>query len=240
MTQKTSIPQNKPQKRKSESGNAFLFILVGIVLFAAISFVMSRGFRSEGTSKVSQRQAELAAADIMNYIQRVERGISRIRSNSISENDISLEYDGAFVNTNCDAAGDPEFPGCQVFNPQGGRVSETPPPSDANDGTSWHFTGHTCIADIGNGATGCDSDTTSNEELLIVLRNLDQNVCEALNSKLNISGIPADSGGGFSATAFTGTFADGTELIIAGGPYKASCYDAGSSTYHFYSVLMER
>jgi hypothetical protein len=241
MTQKISTPKSNPSRQRSaESGNVFLFILIGIVMFAALSFVMSRSFRSEGTSKISDRQAELAATDILNYTQRVERAISRIRNNSISENDISLEYDGNFVNASCDAPADSSFPDCQVFNAQGGRVSETTPPTDANDGTSWHFTGHTCIADIGTGASGCDSDSTSNEELLLVLRNLEQNVCEAINSKLSITGIPADSGGGFSTTGFTGTFADGTELDIAGGPYKAACFDTGSSNYHYYSVLMER
>lgn len=210
------------------------------MLFAALSFTMSRGFRSEGTSKLSKRQAELAASEIMTYIQRVERGISRVRQKNISENDISMEFDGNFVNAACDTGADPNFPTCQIFNPQGGSVSEQAPPQNSNDGTSWHFTGRTCIADIGTGATGCDSDTFSNEELLLVLRNMDIDVCTAINSKLNISGIPADSGGGFSATEFTGTFSDNTELIIAGGPFKSACYDAGGGTYHFYSVLMER
>lgn len=239
MTPKTSTPPNK-KSRKSESGNVFLFILIGIVMFAALSFTMSRGFRSEGTSKLSKRQAELAASEIMTYIQRIDRGITRIRQKNISENDISLEFDGNFVNSACDGAPDPSFPTCQVFNAQGGRVAAQEPPQNANDGTSWHFTGRTCIGDIGTGATGCNSDGLSNEELILVLRNLDQDVCEAINTKLNITGIPADSGGGFSATAFTGTFSDNTELIIAGGPFKSACYDAGSSTYHFYSVLMER
>ncbi|MFP4313580.1 MAG: hypothetical protein ACLFR0_04550 [Alphaproteobacteria bacterium] len=240
MTLKISTPPNNKPHRRTEAGNVFLFILIGIVLFAAISFVMSRGFRSEGTSKISDRQAELAAADILSYIQRVERGISRVRRSNISENDISLEFDGNFVNANCDAPADAAFPDCQVFNARGGRVSVVPPPANANDGTDWHFTGHTCIADIGNGDGTCEGDSISNEELLMVLRNVDQNVCEALNERLGITGIPADTGGGFSATAFTGTFADNTEIILAGGPFRAACYDAGGNTYHFYKVLMER
>lgn len=209
-------------------------------MFAALSFTMSRGFRSEGTSKLSKRQAELAASEIMTYIQRIERGISHVRQKNISENDISMEFDGSFVNTACDAGADPDFPTCQVFNPQGGRVSEQQPPQNSNDGTSWHFTGSTCVPDIGNGDATCETDSASNEELLIVLRNVDQDVCAALNQKLNITGIPTISAGSFSATAFTGSFADGTELNVTGGPFKSACYDAGSSTYHFYSVLMER
>lgn len=240
MTQKISTQPNKKPLRSNESGNVFLFILIGIVLFAAISFVMSRGFQSEGTSKMSQRQADLAAADIMNYAQRVQRGISQIRRQSISENDLSLEFDGNFINTNCDAPGDDFFPDCQVFNPQGGRVSEVSPPAGSNNGTNWYFTGHTCIADIGTGDGTCESDSISNEELLIVLRNLDQDVCTAINQRLNITGIPADSGGGFSTTAFVGTFADDTELIVAGGPFESACYNNGSGVFHFYSVLIAR
>ena len=235
------IPKNKrkaltARNRTKEAGNVFLFILLGIVLFAAVSYVMSRGFRTTGTDQISDRRAELAATEIMDFSQRVERAISKIRSKGISESDISLEHDGNFINTNCNDAADTEFPDCQVFNASGGRVTVLTPPEGANDGTGWHFTGATCIEDSSN--TTCETDGISNEEILMILPNLRDNVCSFINKKLNITGIPAATGT-YSATAFTGSFADDSEIIIATGPYDTACYSDGTNN-QFYFTLIKR
>ena len=224
------------QSRKTETGNVFLFILLGIVLFATLSYIMSRGFRTTGTDQISDRRAELAATEIMNFSQRVERAISKTRSKGISESDISLEHNGNFINTNCDDASDAEFPTCQIFNPAGGRVTAITPPEGSNDGTAWHYTGATCIES--NVDTNCETDTVSNEELLMILPNVRENVCRFINNKLNITGIPTATGT-YSSTSFTGSFADGSEIIIASGPHDTACYSDGTN-YHFYYTLMKR
>lgn len=217
--------------RANEAGNAFLFILLGVVLFASLSFVMSRGFGTEGTSKISDRRAELAASEIMTYAQRVQRAVNRIRSQGISESDISLEFGGNFINADCDEATDTNFPACQVFNAQGGNVSEQAPPEGANDGTSWHFTGSTCIED-------CDGTSTADEDLLLVLPNLEDNVCQFLNRKLDIDGVPTATGT-YSTTAFTGSFSNDTGIVVVGRPFDAVCYSDGTDN-HFYYILIKR
>lgn len=222
------MQQNRKNKtRQHEAGNVFLFILLGIALFAAISYTMSRDFRSEGTSRITERQAELAATEIMTYAQRVERAVNAIRSKSISESDISLEHNGNFINTNCDESTDPRFPDCQVFNGAGGRVKPQTPPERANDGSNWHYTGHSCIE--------AASVTVCNEELLMILPNVDTNVCEFINRRLNITGIPSATGT-YSATAFTGTFADGSVIILPGAPDTA-CYTNGANNFFYFTLL---
>lgn len=233
----TAAPVTTPAatpKRKGERGNVFLFILLGVVLFAALSYTMARGFRSEGTSKISDRRAELAATEIMDFSQRVSRAVNAMRAKNISENDISLEFAGNFVNANCNDGADPNYPACQVFNPSGGRITEQAPPENANDGTSWHFTGSSCV----DSAAACASDSVSNEELLLVLPNLESNVCESINKKLGITGIPA-SAASYSATAFTGSFSDNTAIVLAGGPFNSACFSNGGNN-HFYAILIER
>lgn len=217
------------RNRRSEAGNAFLFILLGVVLFASLSFVMSRGFGTEGTSKISDRRAELAASEIMTYAQRIQRAVNRIRSKGISESDISLEFDGNFVNADCDENTDTHFPTCQVFHTQGGNVNEQEPPEGVNEGESWHFTGSTCIGD-------CDGSSTADEELLLVLPNLEDNVCEFINRKLEINGIPSATGT-YSTTAFTGSFSNDTEIAIAGGPFDAVCYSDGTDNHLYYTLI---
>ena len=55
----------KTNRKTGESGNAFLIVMLGIALFAALAFTVSRSMRSDNTSRLSQREAVLAAADIL-------------------------------------------------------------------------------------------------------------------------------------------------------------------------------
>ena len=69
--------------RISERGNVFIFILLGLVLFAALSFTVARGFRSDTTSQMTDRQAELLATEIITYGQQMERTVNRLRRNGL-------------------------------------------------------------------------------------------------------------------------------------------------------------
>ena len=224
---------NKPYQ-SSESGNVFLFILLGVILFGALAFVISRGFHSDTTASMSNRKAELLAVDVVDYAQRLERAVTRLQGKGVSENNISFDntIDAGYAHT-------PDEPAeHDVFDPTGGGLTRQNPPSGANDGSAWHFTGNTCIAGIGTGATGCDTDSASNEELIAVLPNVNAAICTAIDKKLNIGDIPDNTGGAYSATKFTGAFTDGSEIII-GGSHNAACYSQGGN-YYFYYVLIAR
>ncbi len=223
--------------RTKESGNVFFFVFLGVALFATLAYVVARGMRSDTTATLNKRQVELAAADVLNYAQKLEHGVARLRRKNISESDISFENNADFVNTACDTGADPEFPRCQIFHPSGGGFSYLSP--DDNVTTSeWHFTGDTCIINIGTGAAGCDSDTdSSNEELLAVLPNISQTVCTEINDRLGIGATPA-SAGGHAAAKFTGTFADDT-VLDGLDDVNAACFSNGGN-FHFYRVLIAR
>lgn len=215
-----------------QRGNVFLFVLMGVVLFAALAFVISRGMRSETTTGISRRQSELAAVDIIDYAQKIERAVNKIRSKGISENDIDF--------TNNVEAGYPHTPvttpASQVFHPSGGNIAWMAPLENVNDGSPWLFTGETCIVDIGTGGTGCESDGDDNEELLAVLPNIKQTVCEEINKRLGISVMP--SGGGVSAAKYTGVFDDDASPTDADG-LNAACFTSGGN-FTFYYVLLAR
>lgn len=221
--------------RFSERGNVFVFILIGIVMFASLSFYVAKGMRSQTTKALSARQAELAATDILNYAQALEAGVNRLRSKNVSESDISFE-----------SAQEPDYAHSpavthaqQLFHPQGGGVNWQAPIPDVNDGTNWIFTGSTCIVDLGTGAAGCSSDgNTRNEELLAVLSNIDATACTAINERLNITGIPADTGGGASLTKFAGDFTDDAEMILPGGPFGSACFSFGGQNFFYVTLLV--
>jgi hypothetical protein len=221
--------------KNTQSGNVLFIILLGIVLFAALAMLISRGMRSQGTTAMTARDAELAAVDILSYAQSLERAVNRLRRNGVSESDIS------FVNN--EVSGYAHSPvqsnTNKIFHLSGGAIEWKSPPKDANDASDWLFTGGSCIADVGNGATGCDGDSTNNEELIVVLPNVANTVCQKINAKLGLSETIADSGGGYASTKYTGSFADDTEIIPAGGSYENACVTYSGARY-FYAVLIAR
>ncbi|MCB1563527.1 MAG: hypothetical protein KDJ75_08145 [Alphaproteobacteria bacterium] len=221
-------------ERGAERGNVFLFVMLGIALFAALAFTVSRGTRSESTTAMSERQAELLATDILDYAQRLERGVNRLRRRNVSENDIS--FDNSVVSGYDHTPARPDTD--KLFNAAGGQVTWTSPPEKANDGSEWVFTGRSCIPELGTGAAGCGSDgLDGTEELLAVLPNLKQAVCERINTKLGVGAIPA-SVASYSAVKYQGTFQDGTELSNVTG-LSAACFSNGGA-YHFYYALIIR
>lgn len=231
--------------RRTERGNIFLFILMGIVLFAALSFTIARGFRSDNTGRMTQRDAVLAATDILSYTQKLENAVSKLRRKSVSENDISFAHSSNTGYTNPDCADD----SCRVFSISGGGANWQTPPQGA--ASTWLFTGATCITDLGTGdATCADSgDSTGNEELIVTLSDdgntpaaIDQTLCETINERLNITPMPADNDGLVSTAKYTGAFTNDTRLDITDSP-RTACYSqtvSGTTSYYFYAVLMER
>lgn len=247
MTRKTSIQPNKSNrnsKRKSESGNVFLFILIGIVLFAAIGFVMSRGFRSEGTSKLTEKQAELAAGEILDYVQRLQRAYDRLRRNGCSENDISFESAAkpgfAFVTPDS----------CKIFHPDGGNLDVFPDAEYLN--TSRAYSSYQRYR-VG-GTFGVDnSGDVSRSELVFYIGMANADVCKAINKKLgtlNASGNSPAKSGSHVHPAFTGTFEDppaSWEFFSNGASdlanMKSGCftyYDRDPDTELFFYTLLER
>lgn len=115
------MPPNNHRRRKSERGNVFIFILLGLVLFAALSYAVARGFRSDTTSQMTDRQATLATADFIANATKISRAIDRLRRSGCSESEINLEITGVYSPAN---ASSPLDKSCHVFDPAGGNLRE--------------------------------------------------------------------------------------------------------------------
>lgn len=224
-----------PNTQHPEGGNAFFFILLGIILFAALAMAFSYNLHSDTTSRLGARKADLLASDILSHAEAVDRALSKILSKGISENDISFENGivSGYAHT-------PAVPSAnRVFDPLGGRLGWQNPAREANDGSAWIFTGATCIPGLGTGASGCAADGAgSNEELLMVLPNIAKAVCEKIDERLGIAAVPADTGDGPSAIKYTGSYSDGNQIVLPHS-YRAACASRAGAWY-FYYVLLSR
>lgn len=218
--------------RRSESGNAFMMILIGIVLFSALAFTFTRSGR-QGISNVSAQEASLIASDVIAYGQALERGVNRMRVKSISESDLDFSgAGGGYTNPGC------SDDKCKIFNPAGGQQIWQPNIKKANDGTAWVFTGAISVAKVGR-----DDGDAKASELIAVMANVNPAICMEINRKLNVTN-PADappvSNGVGVSTLYAGTFTAGSAISSPELDGKrAACFKDGTRN-HYYQVLLAR
>ncbi len=198
------MPPNNPALRQSERGNVFIFILLGLVLFAALSYTVSRGFRSDTTSQMTERQAELTASEILTYAQQIERTIDRLRRNGCSENEISFENDDTAIYTF--ATRDE----CKVFHEAGGKMR----PWSLRDelGGADIFASYSPYL-IG-GSFFIQDAGSANADLILYIGMVNPTLCQAINNKLGVDntggGLPY-SPGTHIQSPFIGVFGDLSE-----------------------------
>lgn len=225
----------------NQSGNVFLMILIGIVLFAALMFTFSRGMR-QGTESMGGREAELAASDIVAQSQKIQRGVERILSKGISESDISFVNNVDTNYTNLACSDDK----CQVFNPAGGAVLWKNPPADVNSGELYFFGPNR----VGT-TDGTTKDIGTSARDLVMLLPVKPQVCDAINAMTNKFTTWVSSGSQNTTIRFTGNYTVGGATVISreNEPVQPTtgcfCDGAGATClstdpHFFFSVLYAR
>ena len=185
MTQRNASP--------AQNGNALFMILIAIVLFAALTFVISQQ-RDTGKA-LSQEKIRLLASDVLDMGNKMSDTIAQLRLRRIKNTELSFENTliAGYANANCltDA--------CKIFAPDGGgRDWETAVP-EINQSKDWFYTGDIAIQDMG----------TTEADLVAVLPNLNEAVCNQINRMIGVYGLGGtpDQFNGITANKFAGTFA---------------------------------
>lgn len=225
-------------RNRAQSGNVFFLLLMGIVLFAAVSMAIVQ--TSGGGKDISREKSRLLAESVMRYAREAKDATGRLYRQGVSEADLrfahpSMATDYGTITTT---------PENQVFDESGGGLPYAPPPFGAAGASSnWEVYGTSAIAQVG----------TAEADLVLVLRNVDVKVCRqinALNGYDEAATIPTDSYGDgkciASSTAsdrFIGTFSSsphspGTTGLVSIPAYQACVNCQG--VYSYYNVLIER
>lgn len=232
-----------------ESGNVFWYIMVAIVLFAALSYAVSQSSRGS-ISAMTQEQARLAATEILDYASTLATATAQLRLRGYK--DTALSYENSLT-AGYDNASCPED-GCRIFLPEGGGVIYRPPAPEWLDSShsaqagygTWVFSGDTEVERIGT-----DGGAAANKELIAFLPYVKKALCLEINNKTGVTNPsdnpPAEADQIASyVSLFTGTYGVGESLTLA-DPNKAKtagCFEGGGSpaagSYHFYQVLVAR
>lgn len=249
-----SVSQKERQPKDMQNGSALLWILIGVVLFAALAFAVTRGMRGGNETVIASEVSKTRAIDVVQYGNALRAAVQNLRIEGVTPQLISFETPllTGYANTACTEAR------CKIFDPSGGGLAYRDPAKEWLDSKQsaqpffgqWYFPPNVCVEDIGSGGAGCDSDGMDNEDMIAILPWVRREICIEINNKLGVANPggnpPVESGDGWSGagTQFTGTFTD--SVILEQPGQTAGCF-AGNGTatppagaYAFFQVLMAR
>lgn len=230
-----------------ETGSALIYILVAIVLFAALGVAVSR--INSGATPGNSESLQLQASEILQFSQAVRTAVQDISVNGVTETQISFE--------NAIAAGYPNAgcatESCKIFAGSGGGLSYVKPQEQWLDSShsaganygDWVFSGNNAVTGVGT-----DGGSDTSVELLAILPYMKKDLCVKINAMLNIANPggnpPQDDDTTDVTDKFTGTY---TGSVVMGGNaqipgQRAACVqDSGApatAPYHFFRVLSAR
>ena len=167
---------------KDTSGNALFLILIAVALFAALSYAITSSGR--GGSGVDKEKAEIIAAEMINVIGSIQsrimrleliEGYKQVQFNDSAENNSGTCYTADSNSSPCRTIG--------LFNDATGQPNaylsnefQSPNAPDGSLGWGYIIT-RTTLA-------GQEVGTTAPDHIMAIYY-VDENVCDALNKKMN-------------------------------------------------------
>jgi hypothetical protein len=176
--------------QSDQFGGIFIYIFVGIALFALLAFTFSRSQQSTSTTVLTTGQVKMAASQILSYQKSISTTIEKLLAQGCSETEISFQNDYVAGYTNPLT---PPDMSCRVFSPGKGKVAWKKPPSIVPTPDGQYFFSNTRFSGLGQNAGGL-----ADLDLAIWLRMVPAEVCRELNTQLNSRLAPpraADSNG---------------------------------------------
>ena len=233
---------NRPADRRGEQGNVLFLILIAVVLFAALSYAVTRS-SNNSSGGVDNEKGKILAAQLIQYPASLRTTIVRMIINGTNVDDLRFDPPQNFASlTNIEG---------QVFHPQSGGAtySESIPDMMASATTQeWYFNAGFEIENIGLNQSGSDAGN----EIVAFLPGIHKGMCESINEDLGISGIPATTSDLSSAyktqmtegytvpsgeTVLGGMGSNGTDNLT-GQPF--GCFQNSGGEYVYYHVLADR
>jgi len=174
--------------RQDERGNILFMILIAVALIGLLTAAISQTNRPDGAN-IDKEALVLRVSEVQRYASELERAITFIMQNGVSESDIRFSHYNAHADYG-DLAADTDKRD-QVFDREGGGANYRDAPSNINDGSAWEFYGGTHIPGMGR---------SDRAELVAVLPHVSQAFCDKINDVNGQTGTMTDDGGS-SATA---------------------------------------
>lgn len=236
------VVNNRAVSRRGEEGNVLFLILIAVVLFAALSYAVTRSSHSN-SGGVENEKGKILAAQIIQYPAGLRVSIVRMIVGGINPEGLRFDLPSGFSGI---ADVRP-----LVFHPQGGGATYVEGVSDTMESGvkgPWYFNAGFEIEDIGLNAGGSDSGN----DIVAFLPGVLKSICASINHGLGIDGIPqvnSDISADYRVLMDDGYVLPPTEIIlgVAGGNgtdnlrgQPAGCFQNAGGEYVYYHLLAER
>lgn len=239
-----------------------IYILVAIILFAALSYTVSGMMRGGNSDMIGEERAKILGGEILDYGRVLRQAVQNLRiSNGCSETDLSFENNILLQYTNTTNPPDR----CKIFHPSGGDINYIVPNPEWLDAehsaelyyNEWFITS-VCAPSMPYAELGQRCEGSPFHDLVVLMPYIKQEICEQINALSSIEGIPQDAHKVGQRGYFTGSYGtdgaqhqhnaiiDAADLLVG---KKSGCiqstfppaYSLGANTpYIYYQVLLER
>lgn len=244
-TKKEHIIQNRRGNaaRVNERGNALIYVLIAIVLFAALSFTLGRQTDTSEAGALSDERAELRATQLISYAAQAKSVVDQMLFAGADIDDLDF-MDPSDPNFN---AGTQLDRANRVFHPEGGGLvlgqlpEDTIAQVDTNPVAGWY------IGRFNN----VEWTESPGEDVILVALQISRPVCEKINEKINGSTvIPTIVG--LRTSLVDDSFHSSTNANLltdpTGTPNCAACHGIASlcvinnagNKYAFYTVVADQ
>lgn len=233
--------QNKFGPRHDERGNALVYVLIAIALFAALSFTLGRQTDTNEASSLSDEKAELVAAQLISYAAQTKSAVDQMlfTGTDIDDLDFVLPTDAAFNTA-------PHID--KVHHPEGGGLNPGRLPADAVDQNStdpvagWYMGRFNHV----------EWTASASQEVILVAYQISQQVCENINLKINGSATIPTMDDSIKETMIDDAFHTGTNLDLttdpAGTPICSDCHkvttlcveNQAQDAYGFFTIIADQ
>lgn len=249
----------KPMKnRQGEKGNVLIYILIAVVLIAALSYAVASSNRSSGNGLDTER-LRMAATEILEYTNVVSNAVTQLRLRGCTDTQISFE--NTVSATNYSNGNAPANDSCDVFSVAGGGVHYLAPRPiwlDSTYGSASYyselfFSGTSCVTDVGPLYGNCTTAAPASLELIMYIPYITRDICIELNRVLKVgpagNAPPVDSNHAWATTNpnFRGSYTSAISLYDTANGYlrgkTAGCFEGQTTPnggFHFYKVLIAR
>ncbi len=228
------------RKCQRESGNALVYVLIAIALFAALSMTMGRQTDTGETGTLSDERADLYATQIISYAAQSKQIIDQMifTNTDIPDLDFVLPSVAAFNTA-------PHID--KVYHPEGGGLMQGRIPAEARTSAitdpdpGWYF----------GRFNNVEWTATAGTDVILIAYQISQQVCEKINEKVTGSTVIPVMTDSIKETMIDDSFygaGTNTDLTTDPGDICPACdkmsslcvQNQGLNAYGFYSILADR
>jgi hypothetical protein len=219
-------------KRLNSAGNVLIYVLIAVVLFAALSFALTKQLGNGGmTGTLDTNKARLRGEEMINYATAMRSTVEQMNTMS---NVLPQEF--SFL-TQADAAYATDRHTPQVFHPAGGGMNTF------SASTEMFATGSAKRGWVAQTGTNVEWTKTSGSDVIYTFLDVSPAICAAINERL------------FKSTNIPVTTLDPNKIFIQGGADDADftsamctdcvqktsmCVQASDGTDAFYNIILAR